>query len=70
MKSINLKITNLECSSCAMIIDFDLEELEGVKEVSTNYAKQRTTVLFDQTLIDQKTIIARLKKLNYEVKII
>lgn len=53
-----------------MIIDFDLEELEGVKEVSTNYAKQRTTVLFDQTLIDQKTIIARLKKLNYEVKII
>ncbi len=52
-----------------MSIDFDLEDLAGIAESNTNYARQRTTVSFDPELIDQKTIIARLKKLNYDVKI-
>ncbi|HAE43438.1 MAG TPA: hypothetical protein DCG34_11080 [Clostridiales bacterium] len=70
MKTITFKVTNLECTSCAMSIDFDLEDLEGVVEASTNYAKQCTTVTFDPKVVDQKTIIARLKQLNYDVKII
>lgn len=53
-----------------MSIDFDLEDLKGVVEASTNYARQRTTVTYDPELIDQKSIIARLKNLNYDVKII
>lgn len=70
MKTITFKVTNLECTSCAMSIDFDLEDLKGVVEASTNYARQRTTVTYDPELIDQKSIIARLKNLNYDVKII
>lgn len=53
-----------------MSIDFDLEDLKGVVEASTNYVRQRTTVTYDPELIDQKSIIARLKNLNYDVKII
>ncbi len=70
MKTITFKVTNMECTSCAMSIDFDLEDLKGVVEASTNYARQRTTVTYDPELIDQKSIIARLKNLNYDVKII
>lgn len=67
---ITFKVTNLECASCGMSIDFDLEDLKGVVEASTNYARQRTTVTYDPELIDQKEIFARLKMLNYDVKII
>ena len=40
MKKIKLQIQGMHCSSCAMNIDFDLEDLDGVKSAKTSYAKQ------------------------------
>lgn len=68
MKTVTLKITGMHCTSCAMNIDFELEDLEGVKEASTNYAKQVTTVTFDPNKIKLGKIIEVINNLEYEIK--
>lgn len=62
-KSIN--IIGMHCTACAMNIDFELEDLDGVVSVSTNYARQVTEVIFDEARTNIKEIIATIKKTGY-----
>lgn len=66
MKKLKLKIEGMHCSSCAMSIDFDLEDL-GVKSVKTSYAKQECEVEFDEEKINLLKIIDQIKKTGYKV---
>ncbi|MBI2600777.1 heavy-metal-associated domain-containing protein [Candidatus Daviesbacteria bacterium] len=59
------KITNMHCSSCAMLIDGDLEDTEGVKSASTNFAKGETEIEFDEEKLTDKTILETIKKTGY-----
>ena len=61
-----LKIEGMHCTSCAMTIDFDLEELEGVKTAKTSYAKQESEVEFDEEKIKTPQIIEKIKKTGYK----
>lgn len=63
------KISGMHCSSCAMNIDFDLEDLEGVKSARTNYAQQISEVEFDTEIISEGTIIEQIKKTGYKISI-
>lgn len=69
MKTVTLKITGMHCTSCAMNIDFELEDIEGVKEASTNYAKQKTIVTFNPDKVKLGKIMEVINKLEYEVKV-
>ena len=62
-----LKIQGMHCTSCAMNIDFNLEDLEGVKSAKTSYAKQELEVEFDEEKIDNQKIIQTIKKTGYTV---
>ena len=66
IKNCKLKIIGMHCTSCAMNIDFDLEDLEGVRKAQTSYAKQETEVEFDETKIKPQEIIAQIKKTGYK----
>jgi copper chaperone CopZ len=61
-----LKIEGMHCSSCAMSIDFDLEDLKGVKSANTNYAKQETEVEFDESNVKLEQICNQIKKTGYK----
>lgn len=63
-----LKIEGMHCSSCAMNIDMDLEDLEGVKEASTNYAKQVSEVEFDEEKVQIEDIIKSIEKTGYKAQ--
>jgi Cu+-exporting ATPase len=65
MKKIKLKIDGMHCASCAMNIDGELEDVEGVKNSNTNYAKQNTEVEFDEEKIDELKIIKIIKSAGY-----
>jgi len=65
MKKLKLKIEGMHCSSCAMNIDFGLEDL-GVKSAKTSYAKQETEVEFDEEKIKPQKIIEQIKKTGYK----
>jgi P-type Cu+ transporter len=58
-------ITGMHCTSCAFNIDGELEDTDGVKESSTNFAKAETKVEFDPEKIDEKEIIKLIKKVGY-----
>lgn len=60
-----LKIEGMHCTSCAMNIDFDLEDL-GVKSAKTSYAKQECEVDFDEEKIRPQQIIDQIKKTGYK----
>lgn len=49
-----------------MNIDFDLEDLEGIKKAQTNYARQETEVEFDEAKIKPQRIIDQIKKTGYK----
>lgn len=61
-----LKIAGMHCSSCAMNIDFDLEDLEGVSLVKTNYARAETDIEFDSEKLQLNKILDQIEKTGYK----
>lgn len=72
MKKIKLKITGMHCTSCAMNIDGELEDTDGVKEAKTNYAKQQSEVTFDEKKVSVNQIISIVHKTDdkYEAEVV
>lgn len=58
----------MDCVNCAVTIDGDLEDIEGVKKAQTNYAKAQTAVTFDPKKVSEKRIIERIKEAGYNAK--
>lgn len=69
-QKIALSIRGMHCTSCAMNIDGELEDTEGVKSAATNYARQQTEVEFEEDKITQEEIIEIIKKLGYKAHLI
>ena len=68
IKKITLQITGMHCTSCALNIDFDVEDIDGVKTSHTEYAKQISTIQFDPKKTTVSHIISIIKKLGYTAK--
>lgn len=64
MKKVVLNILGMHCTSCAMNIDGELEDTEGVKESRTNYAKQQTQVTFDPEIVSVNKLISIIRKID------
>ena len=65
-----LKIEGMDCTSCAMNIDFDLEDLDGVISVKTSYVRQESEVEFDEEKITVETILTQVEKTGYKARTI
>ncbi len=61
------KINGMHCTSCAMNIDGELEDTQGVKEAKTNYARQETFVEYDDGAISLPQLKAVIEKTGYRV---
>lgn len=68
-KKVKLKINGMHCTSCAMLIDGDLEDLEGVKSASTNYYKQECEVEIIAEKLEISKIIETVKKTGYQAEV-
>ncbi len=60
-----LKIEGMHCTSCAMAIDMDLEDLAGICSCKTSYAKAETEVEYDPEKVDLEKITETIKKSGY-----
>lgn len=63
-----LKIEGMHCASCAMNIDFDLEDLDGVSLAKTSYARQESEVEYDEEKLSVEDIIKSIEKTGYQAK--
>lgn len=70
MKNLKLKISGMHCTSCAMNIDWGLEDQDGIKEAKTNYAKAETEIKFDESKINDEKIMDVIKKVGYNATIV
>ena len=61
------KISGMHCTACALNIDLDLEDVPGVKNSKTNYAKSETEVEFDPALVTPPILISAIAKTGYGV---
>ncbi len=64
------KITGMHCTSCAMLIDGDLEDTHGVQSATTNYAKAETEIDFNEAIISDEQLVQVIKNLGYQAEYI
>lgn len=62
------KISGMHCVSCAMNIDGALEDINGIKTSSTNFAKAITEVEFDETKLTRQEILSIIEKVGYTAR--
>ncbi len=65
MAKTTLSITGMHCASCAVRIQKNLRELEGVTDANVNFATAKGTITFDQHAIDEHRLIDSVKKTGY-----
>lgn len=66
MTTIILKLAGLHCTSCALNIDSELEDLPGVVSSKTSYAKQESIITYDPNLAKPSQFTAIIEKLGYK----
>lgn len=69
MKKVVFKIIDMDCASCSITIDGDLEDMDGVKGANTSYAKAVTEVEFDPQKVSEKDILDTIKKAGYRAEL-
>jgi Cu+-exporting ATPase len=66
-KQKKLKISGMSCTSCAAGIEKSLNEMEGVRQASVNYALGQVTVDYDDEIVEVEKLSAAIKRLGYDV---
>ncbi|MEM4260981.1 MAG: heavy metal translocating P-type ATPase [Candidatus Woesearchaeota archaeon] len=67
-KIINLSISGMHCSACALVIQKSLEKINGVESIVVNFASG-TASLKAADIVSEKKIIDVIKKTGYEARI-
>jgi Cu+-exporting ATPase len=60
------QIEGMHCTSCALLIDEELEEMAGLQQAKTSYARQQVEVEYDEKKIDELKIIATIAGVGYK----
>jgi copper chaperone CopZ len=60
-----LKISDMHCANCAMMIESIEDDLPGVRRVSASYTRSQVVVEFDETRLDLQTIIQAIRSKGY-----
>lgn len=69
MKKQLLDITGMSCSACSSRIEKVVNRMQGVEQMSVNLLKNNAHVTFDESVVDEKTIIARIEKLGFGARL-
>lgn len=67
MKKLKLKINGMNCISCALNIDGELESTKGIRRSHTSYNSSQTTIEYEETQLSQQKIVQLFSKLGYQV---
>jgi Cu+-exporting ATPase len=68
-KRIDLPVTGMSCASCAAHIQESLSSLEGVGSASVNFAAERASVRYDNSLASVDDFIKVVRDLGYGVSV-
>lgn len=69
MKKQLLDITGMSCSACSSRIEKVVNRMQGVEQMSVNLLKNNAHVTFDESVVYEKAIIARIEKLGFGARV-
>lgn len=64
-KQVTIPISGMTCAACANKIEHAIKQLNGVKDVSVNYASEKVSVKYDSNLVRISHIKSSIIKLGY-----
>lgn len=68
MKHITLEIENMDCASCAVIVEKSLKKKDGIVSAPVNFATKKAKIEFYEDRIDLSEIKKTIKNAGYKVK--
>lgn len=69
-ESVQFAVEGMHCSSCGILVDEALEELDGVVSSSTSVRRGRVVVQFDPSRTSPRELAAAIVDLGYRVRLI
>ncbi len=62
-----LPVSGMTCTNCAQNIERTLKKIDGVAEVSVNFAAENASLAFDPKKINISDIVKKIKDIGYDV---
>jgi Cu+-exporting ATPase len=62
-----LNISGMSCAACAARIEKGLAKIDGVKQANVNFAIEKASVEFDDSVANKEQFAATIRKLGYDV---
>ncbi|MEJ7792964.1 MAG: heavy metal-associated domain-containing protein [Gaiellaceae bacterium] len=69
MTELQLKVDGMHCASCALLIEEELEELDGVTEAKASFRKQEARVVLDDARV-VPAILEKISELGYRARVV
>lgn len=66
MAHLTIPIRGMHCASCALVIEKELAKKKGVTKANVNYALERASVAFDETLTGRAELEQTIRDTGYE----
>lgn len=70
MKKVQFKIPNMECKSCAKVIEKKLKSLAGVKAIDIDLQKKIIKLEHDNPNLCQDDLTCAVEDMGYKVQVI
>jgi Cu+-exporting ATPase len=66
-KSLTLPVTGMTCANCVATVERNVRKLDGVQEANVNFASEKLSLVYDDSLLGTGDIVARIRKAGYDV---
>ncbi len=67
---VQLSLSGMHCSSCALIIERTLSKVPGVKEAHVNFAAEKASVIYNDAIAKKNELLDAVKKAGYEASFV
>lgn len=69
LQTVRLLTSGMHCSSCSMLVDMTLADLDGIAESKTDHATGVSVVSYDASVLSAESIIDAIRSVGYEAEI-
>jgi len=66
-KQLTMPVSGMTCANCVATVERNVRKLDGVREANVNFASERLSLTYDDTLVNAADVIARVRKAGYDV---
>ncbi len=66
LEQIDLPIRGMSCASCVERIETGVAKLEGIQEISVNFAAEKAAIRYDPSLVSMRRVVQEIAHLGYD----